>query len=67
MRMSALQVAAQEGNVECVALLLNGGAHPHAKNARGQTALHLAALAQSPETVELLLKKGNLRDPTYKR
>jgi ankyrin repeat protein len=29
------------------------------RNARGQSALHLAALAQSPETVELLLSKGS--------
>ena len=27
-------------------------------SARGQSALHLAALAQSPETVEFLLKSG---------
>ena len=53
MRMSALQLAAQEGNVECAALLLARGADPHAKNARGQSSLHLAALAQSPETVHL--------------
>ncbi len=31
----------------------------HHRNARGQSALHLAALAQSPETVELLLSKGS--------
>ena len=38
--------------------LVTGGAHVNAKNARGQSALHLASLAQSPETVEVLLKAG---------
>ena len=38
--------------------LVTGGANVNAKNARGQSALHLASLAQSPETVEVLLKAG---------
>ena len=38
--------------------LVEGGANIDARNARGQSALHLAALAQSPETVEFLLKSG---------
>ena len=54
--MTALSLAAQEGNVDSLQLLVNGGANVEAKNVRGQTALHLAALAQSPETVEVLLK-----------
>lgn len=37
---------------------MTGGACVNAKNARGQSALHLASLAQSPETVEVLLKAG---------
>ena len=40
--------------------LLEAGANVRAGNGRGQSALHLAALAQSPETVELLLSKGNI-------
>ena len=47
-----------DGNVDSLQLLVNGGANVEAKNVRGQTALHLAALAQSPETVEVLLKAG---------
>jgi len=58
MKMTALHLAAQDGNTEAAAHLLRGGANVDARNARGQSALHLAALAQSPETVELLLKSG---------
>ena len=59
-KMTALSLAAQEGNVDSLQLLVNGGANVEAKNVRGQTALHLAALAQSPETVEVLLKASKL-------
>ena len=58
MKMSALHLAAQEGNVDCVDHLLEAGASVRAENVRGQSPLHLAALAQSPETVELLLNNG---------
>ena len=58
MKMSALHLAAQDGNVDCVNHLLVAGASVRAENGRGQSALHLASLAQSPETVELLLNKG---------
>eukprot|EP00095_Tigriopus_kingsejongensis_P007825 maker-scaffold204_size260821-snap-gene-1.42 protein:Tk07825 transcript:maker-scaffold204_size260821-snap-gene-1.42-mRNA-1 annotation:"transient receptor potential channel pyrexia" len=58
MKMTALHLAAQDGNTESVQYLIQGGANVDARNARGQSALHLAALAQSPETVELLLKSG---------
>ena len=36
------------------------------ENGRGQSALHLAALAQSPETLELLLTKGEFPPPDEK-
>ena len=58
MKMTALHLAAQDGNMESVQCLVSGGANIDARNARGQSALHLAALAQSPETVEVLLKSG---------
>ena len=54
-------MVAQDGNAESVQYLIEGGANIDARNARGQSALHLAALAQSPETVEFLLKSGELR------
>ncbi len=46
--------------MESLQTLVAGGANVNAKNARGQSALHLAALAQSPETVEVLLKAGRM-------
>ena len=46
------------GNADCVQHLLEAGASVRAENGRGQSALHLGALAQSPETLELLLSKG---------
>ena len=36
------------------------------ENGRGQSALHLAALAQSPETLELLLTKGKFPPMMYR-
>ena len=48
----------QEGNFESLQTLVEAGANVNAKNVRGQSALHLASLAQSPETVEVLLKAG---------
>ncbi len=62
MKMTALHLAAQDGNNESVRHLLGGGANIDARNARGQSALHLAALAQSPETVEELLKSGEAKE-----
>ena len=56
--MTALHLAAQDGNIESLQSLLTGGASVDARNGRGQSAAHLAALAQSPETVEVLLKSG---------
>ncbi len=62
MKMTALHLAAQDGNNTSVCHLLTGGANIYARNARGQSALHLAALAQSSETVEELLKFGETKD-----
>ena len=58
LKMTALHLAAQDGNIESLQSLIRGGAAINAKNGRGQSALHLASLAQSPETVEVLLKAG---------
>ncbi len=66
MKMTALHLAAQDGNTDSVQYLLDGGANIDARNARGQSALHLAALAQSPETVEVLIKAGK-REKTMKK
>ena len=51
----------EPGNADCVQHLLEAGASVRSQNGRGQSPLHLAALAQSPETVELLLSKGKFR------
>ena len=51
------------GNADCVQHLLEAGASVRSENGRGQSALHLAALAQSPETLELLLTKGEFPPP----
>ncbi len=56
---SALQIAANKGQLEIVKLLIDKGAninyqHPISKN----TALHLAALSNYPEVVKYLISKG---------
>lgn len=56
---TALHLAADEGNVECVNLLLAKGADAKIKNHRGVTPLHLAARTSSLECVESLLSNGN--------
>lgn len=56
---TALHLAADEGNAECVALLLAKGADAKVKNHRGFTPLHLAARTSNLECVELLLRDGN--------
>lgn len=56
---TALHLAADEGNVECVNLLLAKGADAKIKNHRGVTPLHLAARTSSLECVESLLCNGN--------
>ncbi len=60
MKMTALHLAAQDGNTEAVRHLLNGGANIDARNARGQSSLHLAVSGQSLETAELLLESGSV-------
>ena len=57
-------LALRSGNADCVQHLLEAGASVRSENGRGQSALHLAALAQSPETVELLLSKGEITGDT---
>ena len=61
-RMSAMHLAAEEGNCVCIRQLLKHKADCNAVNARGQTPLHLAALAQSIESVSVLLKAGARHD-----
>ncbi len=56
---SALQIAANKGQLEVLKLLIEKGAdinyqHPISKN----TALHLAALSDHPEVVKYLISKG---------
>ncbi len=56
---SALQIAANKGQLEVVKLLIDRGAdinyqHPISKN----TALHMAALSNYPEVVKYLISKG---------
>ncbi len=61
-RMSALHLAAEEGNAGCIRLLLKAKADPNVVNARGQTPLHLASLSQSSESVSILLEAGARHD-----
>lgn len=56
---TALHLAADDGNAECVNLLLAKGADAKIKNHRGVTPLHLAARTSSLECVEALLRNGN--------
>lgn len=51
-------MAAEGGWSEATALLLARGSDPSARTSRQQTPLHLAARAQSLETVDLLLRAG---------
>lgn len=56
---TALQIAANQGQLEVVKVLIDKGAdinyqHPISKN----TALHLAALSNHPEVVTYLISKG---------
>jgi ankyrin repeat protein len=51
-------VAAAEGSVATTTLLLKHGALVNAADVDGQTPLHLAILAQRPDTAEALLASG---------
>ena len=55
---NALQIAANSGHVECVALLLEAGANKDAANSDGITALHRAARMGHAQVVQLLLEAG---------
>lgn len=55
MRSTPLHLAAEEGNVDCVELLVQAGGPLNAVNSRGQSALHLAALSQSTDTLKTLI------------
>ena len=52
---TALHLAAEQGNVEVVKILLAHQANVHAKNIQGRTPLHLAAYDGKPEIIQLLL------------
>jgi ankyrin repeat protein len=55
----ALHLAAEQGDVATLALLLDCGFDPNRGDAEiGKTALHSAAMAGRPETVRLLLARG---------
>lgn len=53
-----LHMAAASGEAEAVAMLLDGGADPYARDARGRTALFHAAAAGSVTTAEVLILAG---------
>lgn len=57
-KLTPLHLAAEDGDVECVNLLIQNGASIESRNRKKQTPLHLAALSQCSETLEYLLMKG---------
>ena len=59
-----MHLAADEGNADCVQLLLAKGANPTLYNHRGYTPLHLASRTSNFECVVLLLEGG--ADPNAK-
>ena len=55
---TALMVAAGNGHVETVRILLDWGANPNATDLSGWTALHAAAYRGDPAILQLLLDRG---------
>lgn len=55
---TALILAAENGYLQIVQLLLAHGADIHAKNIRGETPLSAAAREKHPAVVDFLLEKG---------
>ena len=51
--------AAEKGDGEALAFLLDNGATVHSADASGTSSLHLAALAGSQACVELLITRGH--------
>jgi ankyrin repeat protein len=65
---ASLVSAAERGNSDAVALMLDLGLTPDARGERGETALHAAAYSGSADTVRLLLERGadmEARDTTW--
>ncbi len=58
--MTLLSAAASGGHVETVSYLLGLGLNPNIPDRTGSTALHFAVLADSPETVNVLLRTARI-------
>lgn len=57
-QMTALHLVVQTGNKEVASLLLSRGIDIDAKDGRGRTALHHAAIARAAVMIEVLLENG---------
>jgi len=55
---NAVTLAAENGSLECLSMLLDKGMHPDSTDAQNRTALWLACSKDRYECAELLLKKG---------
>ena len=56
--LTALNIAARNGSVEIIELLLEEGANPMIKSKKGISNLHFAAIGNSPLIMALFLTKG---------